>query len=162
MGKGQPSLGVGLFNLRLKAKPSGLPDSNVIFFVATKKTKQKKAWRCAGHVLFGDCWWQISVAGTFSCLHIPSYPRGPCGPLYLWLLLLFVCYVFCCKTPPSGRPSSTGPDSLALPYLRGYESWQRRYPPPGERPFLHPFCGRLDKKDGVWRDATRRLCFLLL
>ena len=33
-----------------KAKPSGLPDSNFIFFVATKKTKQKKAWRCAGHV----------------------------------------------------------------------------------------------------------------
>jgi hypothetical protein len=22
--------------------------------------------------------------------------------------------------------------------------------------FLHPFCGRLDKKDGVWREATRR------
>jgi len=35
---------------RQKAKPSGLPDSNVIFFVATKKTKQKKTWRCAGHV----------------------------------------------------------------------------------------------------------------
>jgi hypothetical protein len=27
----------------------------------------------------------------------------------------------------------------------------------GERPFLHTFCGRLDKKYGVWRDATRRL-----
>ena len=26
-----------------KEKPSGLPDSNFIFFVATKKTKQKKA-----------------------------------------------------------------------------------------------------------------------
>ena len=36
--------------LNAKAKPSGLPDSNFIFFVATKKTKQKKAWRCAGHV----------------------------------------------------------------------------------------------------------------
>jgi hypothetical protein len=31
-------------------KPSGLPDSNFIFFVATKKTKQKKTWRCAWHV----------------------------------------------------------------------------------------------------------------
>jgi hypothetical protein len=31
------------FLRRLKAKPSGLPDSNFIFFVATKKTKQKKA-----------------------------------------------------------------------------------------------------------------------
>jgi len=39
-----------LFNSKTKAKPSGLPDSNFIFFVATKKTKQKKAWRCAGHV----------------------------------------------------------------------------------------------------------------
>ena len=39
-----------LFNSKTKAKPSGLPDSNFIFFVATKKTKQKKASRCAGHV----------------------------------------------------------------------------------------------------------------
>jgi len=37
-----------------KTKPSGLPDSNFIFFVATKKTK--KAWRCAGHV------WLVKVA----------------------------------------------------------------------------------------------------
>jgi hypothetical protein len=35
---------------KTKAKRSGLPDSNVIFFVATKKTKQKKALRCARHV----------------------------------------------------------------------------------------------------------------
>ncbi len=35
---------VELCNSKTKAKPSGLPDSNVIFFVATKKTKQKKAW----------------------------------------------------------------------------------------------------------------------
>jgi hypothetical protein len=47
------ALFVGLCNLKLKSKPSGLPDSNVIFFVATKKTKQKKAWRCAEHVLLG-------------------------------------------------------------------------------------------------------------
>ena len=43
---------VGLLNSKTKAKPSGLPDSNFIFFVATKKTKQKKALRCAGHVWF--------------------------------------------------------------------------------------------------------------
>ena len=30
-------------------------------------------------------------------------------------------------------------------------------PSAGDRPFLLPFCGRLDKKEGVWRDATRRL-----
>jgi len=39
-----------LRNSKTKSKPSGLPDSNFIFFVATKKTKQKKAWRCAEHV----------------------------------------------------------------------------------------------------------------
>jgi hypothetical protein len=44
---------VGLCNLRIKAKPSGLPDCNFIFFVATKKAKQKKAWRGAWHVFFG-------------------------------------------------------------------------------------------------------------
>jgi len=37
-------------NSKSKSKPSGLPDSNFIFFVATKKTKQKKAftlrWAC--------------------------------------------------------------------------------------------------------------------
>jgi len=38
-----------------------LPDSNVIFFVATKKTKQKKALRCAGHVVLNSFWWQISL-----------------------------------------------------------------------------------------------------
>jgi hypothetical protein len=37
-----------------KAKPSGLPDSNFIFFIATKKTKQKKAWRCAWHVVLAS------------------------------------------------------------------------------------------------------------
>ena len=41
-----------LWKSKTKAKPSGLPDSNFIFFVATKKTKQKKAWRCAEHVWF--------------------------------------------------------------------------------------------------------------
>ena len=39
-----------------QAKPSGLPDGNFIFFVATKKTKQKKTWRCAGHV------WRVKAA----------------------------------------------------------------------------------------------------
>jgi hypothetical protein len=43
--------------LTLKAKPSGLPDSNFIFFVATKKTKQKKARRGAWHV-----WLDITAA----------------------------------------------------------------------------------------------------
>ena len=66
---------------------------------------------------------------------------------------------FAAKGHPLLRPDSTGPDSLALQYIKGYESWQRRCPPPGARPFLHPFCGRLDKKDGVWRDATRRFFF---
>jgi hypothetical protein len=30
-------------------------------------------------------------------------------------------------------------------------------PSAGERHFLLPFCCRQDKKEGVWRDATRRL-----
>ena len=51
------------------------------------------------------------------------------------------------------------PDSLYVPHLKGYEIRQKSCPPQGARPFLHPFCGRLDKKDGVWRDATRRLYF---
>jgi hypothetical protein len=41
---------VELLTSKTKARPSGLPDSNFIFFVATKKTKQKKTWRCAWHV----------------------------------------------------------------------------------------------------------------
>ena len=52
-----------------------------------------------------------------------------------------------------------GPDSLFVPHLKGYEIRQRSCPPQGARPFLHPFCGRLDKKDGVWRHASRRFCF---
>jgi len=46
---------------KTKTTPSGLPDSNFIFFVATKKTKQKKTWRCAGHVVLDSFWWQISL-----------------------------------------------------------------------------------------------------
>jgi hypothetical protein len=37
-----------LSNSKTKAKPSGLPDSNFIFFVATKKTKQKKTFAALG------------------------------------------------------------------------------------------------------------------
>jgi predicted DNA-binding protein (MmcQ/YjbR family) len=33
-------------------------------------------------------------------------------------------------------------------------------PSAGERNFLLPFCFRLDKKEGVWRDATRRFSVL--
>jgi hypothetical protein len=47
---------VELSTPKTKAKPSGLPDSNFIFFVATKKTMQKKTWRCAWHV-----WLDIAV-----------------------------------------------------------------------------------------------------
>ena len=32
-----------------------------------------------------------------------------------------VCYAFCCKKPLSGRPASTGPDSLPLSYLKAKE-----------------------------------------
>ena len=35
---------VVLWDLKIKSKSSGLPDSNFIFFVATKKTKQKKTF----------------------------------------------------------------------------------------------------------------------
>ena len=35
---------VVLWDLKIKSKSSGLHDSNFIFFVATEKTKQKKAW----------------------------------------------------------------------------------------------------------------------
>ena len=51
-----------LLNSKTKAEPSGLPDSNFIFFVATKKTKQKKALRCAGHV------WRVKAATSIRLL----------------------------------------------------------------------------------------------
>jgi len=38
---------VELLSSKTQAKPSGLPDGNFIFFVATKKMKQKKALRWA-------------------------------------------------------------------------------------------------------------------
>jgi len=43
------------WNSKTKAKPSGLPDSNFIFFVATKKTKQKKAWALRWACLARQC-----------------------------------------------------------------------------------------------------------
>jgi len=65
------SLFVVLRNFKTKAKPSGLPDSNFIFFVATKKTKQKKAWRCAGHV------WFVKLATSMQMILIDQGSRFP-------------------------------------------------------------------------------------
>jgi hypothetical protein len=53
---------VELLTPKKQAKPSGLHDSNFIFFVATKQTKQKKTWRCDWHVSLDAFWWQISAA----------------------------------------------------------------------------------------------------
>ena len=64
------SLG-SLLNSKSKSKSSGLPDSNFIFFVATKKTKQKKAWRCAGHV------WLVKAATSIQVVLIDQEPRFP-------------------------------------------------------------------------------------
>jgi len=56
--------------LRTKSKPSGLPDNNVIFFVATKKTKQKKAWLLC--MFCSECfWWQVRLSESFRYLHFP-------------------------------------------------------------------------------------------
>jgi hypothetical protein len=41
-----------------QAKPSGLPDSNFIFFVATKKTKQKKPCHLAVGMSYAQCRWR--------------------------------------------------------------------------------------------------------
>ena len=60
-----------LRNLKRKSKPSGVPDSNFIFFVATKKMKQKKAWRCAGHV------WLVRTATSILIIlidHMSTFP----------------------------------------------------------------------------------------
>ena len=53
MKRGQQIVNLLLFSVELlaqktKAKPSGLPDSNVIFFLATKQTKQKKLGAALG------------------------------------------------------------------------------------------------------------------
>jgi hypothetical protein len=58
-------------NQGAKQKPSGLPDSNFIFFVATKKTKQKKAWRCAWHVVLESFYWPFSGNQTFNAYASP-------------------------------------------------------------------------------------------
>ena len=62
---------IGVWNLKTKAKPSGLPDSNFIFFVATKKTKQKKALRCARHV------WLVKAATSIRILLVDQGPSFP-------------------------------------------------------------------------------------
>jgi len=62
-------------NYKTKAKPSGLPDSNFIFFVATKKTKQKKALRCAGHVWLVKAATSIQIVLTDQEATLP--PQDP-------------------------------------------------------------------------------------
>ena len=47
-----------------------MSDSNFIFFVATKKTKQKKAFRCAGHFLHVRAETSMQLVPAIKNLHV--------------------------------------------------------------------------------------------
>ena len=151
---------------KTKTKSSGLPDGNVIFFVATKKTKQKKTSRCAGHVVLEVFWWQGPTEEICASQHFPRYPRGLLGPLWFWFMLPQGVFLsFAVKDHDLEGPHP-GPDSLFVPHLKGYEIWQRSCPPQGARPFLlwYNYGDTMVLKlcphnYTVWRDATRRFCF---
>ena len=92
------------------AKPSGLPDSNFIFFVATKKTKQKKALRCAGHFLL------VTVATSIRMVLIEQQPTLPpqdprlfrASPLVEDCNGVIVLRLFRCRSHRMGGPPVTG------------------------------------------------------
>jgi len=142
---------VVLWDLKIKSKSSGLPDSNFIFFVATKKTKQKKAWRCAGHV------WRVKAATSIQILPIDQEPTFPPQDPRLLRASPFVVdcsgryfFSFFPVDHTAREAPSNGPAYSALALLDVAEIRQRRCPPQGAGTFAY-FCCRTK----VWRRAGR-------
>jgi hypothetical protein len=44
-----------------KSKTVGVARQQRRFLCGDKENEAKKAWRCAGHVLLGAFWWQVSA-----------------------------------------------------------------------------------------------------
>ena len=147
-----------LLNSKTKAKPSGLPDSNFIFFVATKKTKQKKALRCAGHV------WFVRTAKSIRMVlidHMSTFPpQDPrllrASPSVEGCNGSHACRLFPCESHCKGGPPVTGrlleQCRLLMTLKSGRGDALRK-----EKALLHTFVA--GQKYGVGRDATRRLWF---
>ena len=136
-----------------------MPDSNFIFFVATKKTKQKKALRCAGHV------WRVRAATSIRNVLVEQNPTLPSQVTRLLRASPFVenCNgghvfkLFPCRLHPKEGPPVTGR------LLEQYRLLISQNPGKGdalrkEQAFLHTFVA--GQKYGVGRDATRWFCFL--
>jgi len=132
-----------------------LPDSNFIFFVATKKTKQKKALRCAGHV------WLVKAATSIRNVLVEQNPTLPPQVTRLLRASPFVenCNgghafkLFPCRLHPKEGPPVTGrlleQCYLLMPRKFGKGDALRK-----ERALLHTFVA--GQKYGVGRDSTRR------
>ena len=65
-----------LLNSKAKAKPSGLPDSNFIFFLATKKRSKRKLGAALGMSGSSGRQHQFNLVYLTKFLHIPRRTRG--------------------------------------------------------------------------------------
>ena len=134
-----------------------MPDSNFIFFIATKKTKQKKALRCAGHVLFGRSATSIQVVLIDQEFALP--PQDPRllrpSPFVEGCSGRHAFRLFPCKSHRKGGPPATGRLLEDCRYFMSRKTGKgdalRK-----EKAFLHTFVA--GQKYGVGRDATRRFC----
>ena len=114
-----------------------MPDSNFIFFVATKKTKQKKALRCAGHV------WLVKAATSIRNVLVEQNPTFPPQVTRLLRASNSVegryghhCFgLFPCRLHCKGGAPVTGRRIRAASFLDVSENRQRRCPPQGEGTF---------------------------
>ena len=115
----------------IKPKSSGLPDSNVIFFVATKKTKQKKAWRCAWHVVLESFYQPFSGNQIFNAYASPVVDEALLNLYHSGILGMQVI-----TSPPTespdGRPPWNGPDSRTPQPVKATDVW-RTYMPSARR-----------------------------
>jgi hypothetical protein len=66
----------------------------------------------------GKCQWYERLAVYIS----PVIPEALVDLYASGCCCFFVYYAFCCKRSHSGRPASTGPDSLAASSLNSYEN----------------------------------------
>ena len=137
-----------LWNSKTKSKPSGLPDSNFIFFVVTKKTKQKKALRCAWHILLVSAAASIQLVLNDYESTLPSQ-----NPRLLRASPFFEGCLYCCslvftlfpsKSDRKVRPFDTGPDPHHVWFLKSQKSGKRDALRKEQGVFAY-FCRRLDK-----------------
>ena len=131
---------------KFKIKTVGVARQQLHFFVATKKMKQKKALRCAGHFLLIRAALSIQVVLNDQESKLPSQdPRLlRASPFVETCIGCIVFTLFPCKSDRRVRPFDSGPDPHHRWFLTSQKSGKRDALRKEKGVFAY-FCRRMDK-----------------